>query len=163
MNYIVAICALIIGYLVNPFLQPYIGQKGKNLATIEDIAEITRNELIEKTKRQLKHDACLGALSSIDAKFSHLSWNNVPKQPTKQKLDISKIRECHSKLVLSCENTKIVEKFLEIIILDEGAQPTELLNEFRNLIRLELGLGTELTFNNEKAWIGSLVGDRVEE
>jgi len=109
----------------------------------------------------IKREACLDALSAVDAMFSHINWINVPKQPTKQKVDISKIRECYSKLVLSCENKETVEKFLEIIfdLNKNKKQPTVLLNEFRILIRKELDLKSKIEINEEKAWIGDIVGD----
>lgn len=118
----------------------------------------------ESRQWALKRDACLEALSAVDAMFSNQVWTNVPRQPTIQKVEILKFRECHSKLILSCNNIKTVEKFLEIMFYYTTetctqSPQTELLNEFRNLIREELNFGSKLEFNKEKAWIGSIIGD----
>lgn len=118
---------------------------------------LTKNRDFENRQWLIKRDACLDALSAIDSAFSHRVWTDVPKQPTKQKVDISKIRECHSKLTLSCNNVETIEMFLQIMLGEE--KPTELLNEFRNLIRGELDFGNKLNFNRTKAWIGSIGGD----
>lgn len=41
--------------------------------------------------------------------------------------------------------------------------PTDLLNEFRNLIRKELGYGHDLELNREKAWFGKVGFEPKEE
>ena len=40
-NYILAFCGFVLGLLTNSFLTKYFGKKGENLATKEDISEIT--------------------------------------------------------------------------------------------------------------------------
>lgn len=37
--------------------------------------------------------------------------------------------------------------------------PTDQLNELRNLIRKELGFGSEINLDRERAWFGQIVGD----
>jgi hypothetical protein len=41
--------------------------------------------------------------------------------------------------------------------------PTDLLNEFRKLIRKELGYGSDLELNREKAWFGKVGFEPKEE
>ena len=112
---IVNILALgIIALVIKNTLSSYLSEKGKNLATKEDVEEITRkietvraevakSQAVENSKRQLKHEACLQALSVIDAHFSQLFSN--PK-PTPQVADTVRARECHNKLILSCESVE---------------------------------------------------------
>ncbi|WP_157971408.1 hypothetical protein [Dyella sp. C9] len=149
-------------------LPAYVTEKGKNLATREDIEEITRKiegvrgdisraNAVEEQKRALKYEACLEALVVIDAHFSQLF------AMTPQSIDTSKAREAHSKLILSCNNVAIVEKFGELYFGPRAGEPrqspTDLLNEFRNLIRQELGFGSELPLDRERAWIGRSAAD----
>jgi hypothetical protein len=58
----------------------YFTEKGKNLATLEDIEDITKKveevkseiqkqQLVEKQKRELKNNALLNSLTLIDAHF----------------------------------------------------------------------------------------------
>lgn len=157
--------------LLRKGLPAYVSEKGKNLATREDIEEITRKiesvrgdisrvNAVEEQKRKLKYEACLEALAVIDAHFSQLF---AAKSPTPQPISAVKAREAHSKLILSCNNVSIVEKFSEIYFglrADESPRPpTDLLNEFRNLVRKELGFGSELSLDRERAWIGRAAGD----
>jgi len=148
----------------------YVSEKGKNLATQEDIEEITRKiesvrgdisraNAVEEQKRKLKYEACLEALSVIDAHFSQL----FAPSPTPQPISTVRAREAHSKLILSCNNVLIVEKFGEIYFGprtgESPSPPTDLLNEFRNLVRKELDFGSELPLDREHAWIARAAGD----
>lgn len=157
--------------LLKSFLPSYLSEKAKNLATKEDVEYITRrvesvkSELsrlgaVEEQKRKLRHEACLEALSVIDAHFSQLFKS---PRPTPQPISTVRAREAHSKLILSCNNIQIVEKFGEIYFGPRAGEParppTDLLNEFRNLIRVELGFGQELPLDRERAWVGRAAGD----
>lgn len=152
-------------------LPAYISEKGKNLATSEDIEKITlkietiradiyNSNAMEEQKRKLKYEACLEALAVIDAHFSQIF---AGEKPVPQPVSTARAREAHSKLILSCNNVLIVEKFGEIYFgprADELPRPpTDLLNEFRNLVRKELGFGSELPLDRERAWIGRAAGD----
>lgn len=152
-------------------LPAYVSEKGKNLATQEDIEEITRKiesvrgdisraNAVDEQKRKLKYEACLEALVVIDAHFSQLF---AAENPAPQPICTIRAREAHSKLILSCNDVLIVEKFGEIFFgprAGESPRPsTDLLNEFRNLIRKELGFGSELPLDSERAWIGRAAGD----
>lgn len=70
------------GFILKNYLPSYFTEKGKNLATKEDIAEITRkieavklkieaSKAVQQAKRNLKHEACLEALCLVDAHLSH--------------------------------------------------------------------------------------------
>ena len=157
--------------LIRNYLPSYAGEKGRNLATKQDIEEITRkieavkaeiqrNQLIEQAKRDLKYQACLEALGVIDGVFSH-SLDDPRIIP--QASDTARARECHNKLILSCDDVGIVRTFSEIMFGPKpGTQktpPTDLLNQFRNLVRKELGFGQEVSLDRDRAWIGAVVGD----
>ncbi len=116
---------------------------------------------IRESKRSLKHEACLNALSVIDADFSHRDWIVEGKKIddiNQQEIDISKARACHSQLALSCDDPKIVEAYVNILTSQNQSpsNPTESLNELRNLIRTELGFGNKIEFNKDQAWIAKL-------
>jgi len=151
------------------FFPAFFSEKGKNLATKQDIESITkkiegvkaefqRNQMIESDKMKLKHEALLESLRMVDAYFSHILTKNVPKHPTKQFASITEIRECHNKLILSLDNPEIIKVFLEIMFHDDKdtIAPTDKLNRFRNLIRKELGYGNELQLDRNKAWFGNI-------
>ncbi|AGR77093.1 hypothetical protein A7H1H_0784 [Aliarcobacter butzleri 7h1h] len=53
-NLIVVFVSVIISLILNKYLPSYFGEKGKNLATKEDIEEITSK--VEKVKFQLEND-----------------------------------------------------------------------------------------------------------
>src|SRR3989338_5764791 len=117
---LVGLAVLII--VLKKALPSYLSEKGKNLATKEDIEKITRKvesvktdlsraSAIEEQKRKLKYEACLEALSVIDAHFSQLFSS---PRPTPQPISTVKAREAHSKLILSFNDVRIVEKFGEI-------------------------------------------------
>lgn len=167
-NYISHIIILIIGALIG-FFSSYFSEKGKNLATKQDIGLITSkieeiksqfayNQMIESEKRKLKHEALLDALKMVDAFFSHTLLKNVPKNPTRQFATIEEARECHNKLILSVDNPEIIKTYLDIMFPknNDTIAPTDKLNSFRNLIRKELGYGQELILDKNKAWFGTI-------
>ncbi len=76
------------------------------------------------------------------------------------------VRKCHSGLLLTCENTEMLELFSLIIFgpktldIDKNKVPeTVLLNRFRNLARKELGFGNEISFDEDRAWFGFALSD----
>ena len=170
------IVLLIVASSVAAFFGAYLKEKAKGTATKEDIEEITRkiegvklelgkNKEIDSIKYNLRYEACLKSLSLIDAHFSHLLTPPEEGGIVKQHASTKEARECHSKLILSCENTEIVVKFDEIMFgpktqTETPPLPTDLLNEYRNLIRKELGFGAELPLDRDRAWFGRLNCDK---
>lgn len=156
--------------LLSVFLFQYFGDKGKNYATKQDISTITQKieeikakiqseQEIEKQKRQLKYDALLNALILIDAFFSHMLIPGPGQKIKKQYATTEEARRCHNSLILTCDNTEIVEKFSLIMFgpKDTEEEPiplTDLLNDFRNLVRKELGFGNIIPLDRERAWFG---------
>ena len=163
---------MVIGALIG-FGASYFSKKGENLATKQDIDEITTvvegiraevklYQMAESEKRQLKHKALVNALSMIDAHFSHTLTKNVPSPPTKQYATIEEARACHSELILTVDNPEIIKLFLDIMIPDPGDKtpPTDMLNEFRNMIRMELNYGESIQLDREHSWISSIGFDK---
>lgn len=168
MTYLVVILAAAAG----AFFGAYLKEKGKYFAIQQEIekqtekiesvrAKIEEDKLIFENKYQLKHDACLEALSLIDAHFSHVLNILESPEPDKQFATTEHARKVHNKLILSCENHEILNLFDKIIFGQNGdgesKAPTDLLNEFRNLVRDELGFGNKLDLNRERAWFGSVI------
>lgn len=158
--------------LLKSFLPKYLEEKGKNLATKEDIeeitqkvesvkAEISRSQSVFQAKYRLKHDACLEALKMVDAHFSHTLQDPDGQSIVKQFASTEHARECHNKLILACENTEILAVFDEIMFGPKNTDgqttpPTDLLNRFRNLIRHELGFGGDIELDRDRAWFGKV-------
>jgi len=169
-NIIILLAIGLVALLWKKTLLTYLSEKGKNLATKEDISEITtkveevkskiQNEQnIVKQKRELKYNAILHTLSLIDA---HLS-NNL-KQEDGQKIvkkfaTTQEVRECHNSLILTCESKEKLDIFIRIMFGQESMNTADknqtiVLNEYHNVVRKELGFGKELDLDEEKAWFG---------
>ncbi|MGW8257587.1 MAG: hypothetical protein ACWGMZ_08890 [Thermoguttaceae bacterium] len=158
--------------LVSAYLGGYFGNKGKNLATKQDIEDLTRQvetvkqeirnqDAISTAKRQMKYEACLEALAIVDAFFSQIGWTDLT--PVKQIADTARAREAHNKLILSCDDSEIVKLYMEILCgptSGEDIAPTDKLNNFRNAIRKELGFGNDIELDRKQAWIALLTGDQ---
>ncbi|MCF6185894.1 MAG: hypothetical protein L3J49_00235 [Desulfobulbaceae bacterium] len=163
---------LIVASALAAFFGAYLKEKAKGAATKEDIEEITqkiegvkreveKNKEIDSIKYNLKYEACLESLNLIDAHFSHLLTPSKEGDIIKQYASTKDARKCHSKLILSCENTELIEKFDEIMFGPKNTEttsraPTDLLNDYRNLIRKELEFGVELSLGRDRAWFGKL-------
>jgi hypothetical protein len=149
-------------------LTAYATAKGKNLATKEDTAEITR--LVESTKLalqhmdrfeakkyELKYDACLTALRIIDAQLSHIIVGDSNRNRVfieKQFANVEELRACQNRLILSVDNPNIVMMFVAILHR-KSLDPVRDLDSLRGLIRTELGFTGEALSDSETTWFGS--------
>ncbi|MFJ4349655.1 hypothetical protein ACIPZ5_02000 [Pseudomonas sp. NPDC089428] len=164
-----ALTAAILFCFIKYYFPKYLIKKAENLATKEDIREITREveevkseiskiDAIDASRRTVKLEACLNALAILDAHFSHIQWNADMKPPQKQMATIREAREAHSKLILTCDDIELVNLFCEILFQKSNTQPlTDQLNKFRNLVRRELGFGGEKELDRNTAWIATIV------
>lgn len=170
---IVILLGLVAGsLLLKNSLPKYFEEKGKNLATKEDIeeitqkvesvkAEISRSQLVFQAKYQMKHEACLEALALVDAHFSHTLQDPDGREIVKQFASTEQARACHNKLILTC-GIELLSKFEEIMFGprepgEPQKPPTGLLQDFRNLIRKELGFGTDRQLDRERVWFGKAI------
>lgn len=147
----------------------YLKEKGKNTATKEDIAEVTRKieevkiEMSEKdristVKYEHKREACLRMLTIVDAHLSHTVKTDKDGKKVaadKQYADIESARKCHNDLLLSVDNQLIVEKFLSIL-LGKASKPVQTLDELRLEIRKEMGYDGNPHRDTDATWIAVL-------
>jgi hypothetical protein len=152
----------------------YFTEKGKNLATLEDIEDITKKveevkseiqkqQLVEKQKRDLKYNALLNSLTLIDAHYSQLLAPGPGQKIKRQHATTEEARRCHNDLILTSENIELIEMFSLIMFGNNDKvkePPTTLLNKFRNMIRKDLGFGNEIPLNEETAWFGYFTGEK---
>ena len=156
--------------LLRQTISSYASEKGKNLATKEDISAITH--LIESTKislqqrdryeakrYELKYQACLKALAIVDAQISHVVKSDNQGNSTevdKQYATAEEIRSCHNELILSLDNSAVVSTFIAILT---GSSTNAIadLDKLRGLVRAELGFPGSPHTDEEKTWIGRSV------
>jgi hypothetical protein len=166
-----ALLGAIISYLLlNRSLTAYASEKGKNLATKEDVAEITRlvesaklalhqQDRFEEKKYELKYNACLNMLKIVDAQLSHLIKTDNNGNPTtvdKQYADAGRIRACHNELILALDNSEIVKVFIGILT-GSSTNPIVDLDRLRSLTRAELGFIGAAHSDTNATWIGKSV------
>lgn len=148
-------------------LKAYTEEKGKNLATKEDVSKIT--ELVESTKAtiqrlnrvderkyELKYEACLNALKILDAQLSHvLTTDNDGKPATivKQTATAEEVRSCHNALILTVDNPNIVSTFLDILT-GQSKNPVVALDTIRADIKSELGFIGKAPSDTKRTWLG---------
>lgn len=154
----------------------YFKTKGQNLATKQDVeiitakigqvkADIQNNQEIEKQKRELKYNALLNSLNLIDAHLSHHSPANGQLKITKQYASAEEARNCHNNLILSCDNTETLDLFSRIMFGPKESErdtipPTTLLNRYRNMVRKELGFGSEIQLDEKRAWVAKVIFEK---
>jgi|GEM_PF-4092384 len=166
---IIAICNGASIFAIN-----YFGTKSTNLATKQDIAEITqkvdsvkaeiqKNQDIGKEKHQTKYKALLQSLKIIDAYFSHI---DIPgKIITKQNASIEEVRACHDDLLLTCDSSETLNLFTKIMNPEKKGYGFKdnlmtLLVAYRNQVRIELGYGSFNYLDTDFVWIGKINFDK---
>ena len=156
----------------------YLKKKGENVATKEDIEELTNKvesvkkdyELIRKTEGRkflLKYEACLEALKVVDEFYlinmkleieAVIGEDITVKDPE----SLGKIaREVHSLLVVSCDNKETLDLYRRCVWI-EWPENMSLVVDFRWAIRKELGFSSSnmiVDSNKDKAWIGILTSN----
>ncbi|MAH06162.1 MAG: hypothetical protein CL561_11460 [Alphaproteobacteria bacterium] len=158
----------------------YFREKGKNLASKEDIAELTRIaraveaevrhiDRVEERRYELKYQACMDALEIVDSIFCHLEWT-VPVEgsngknrivtitsedmPT-QTVKASEVRRCHSNLQITCKNKEVLDQFNLLLFGGADNLPMTLL-KFRKLIKEELQFEGELPKDERQIWFSGV-------
>lgn len=121
----------------------------------------TRNR-IEEAKFKLKYDACIEALTVIDEFYIRPFKEEVAKRKIEGVINYlnpielgAKARECHNKLVLTCDSAEVIELFRRAIKLDNRPDDeADIIVDFRAAVRKELGFGTTIVdLDRENAWI----------
>jgi hypothetical protein len=121
---------------------------------------IKSRELGEQRRWEIKREACLEALETIDARFADYDWNTSNGNPMKVDkqdfVETAKIRSCFNRLVLACNDSKVpqlFEKCLHLQFSESELPPLDMKSvvSLRNAIRKELGFGKDLT--TDVSWI----------
>jgi hypothetical protein len=122
-------------------------------------AEIALTQHSSHTKWEIKRNACLKALSIIDAHFSNLKWSgtdskgkplelgSMEKQPMPS---IQEVRQCYNELTLSCDEQAVPMLYKRCLLQSVKA---EVVVDLRNAIRKELGFGAPVDFDRSQAFI----------
>lgn len=156
------------------FFGPYLARKAENTASKEDVKKLTilveavkadmqKDWMVAETKFRLKHDALLSSLSVLDAYFSSVLYTPGQPNAAKQYSTIVEVRECHSKLLLTCDSAELVATYMDIIFPEENdhAPLTIKLNKYRRLVRKELGFGDGFAFSEDKAFVSTICFEKT--
>jgi hypothetical protein len=125
---------------------------------------IRTNELKEQRRWAEKREACLEALEIIDAFFSHQSWSTGVEPDRQEVVGTDRVRSCYNRLVLTCEDGDLLDKFKDCLKLANPNRPAkpltaDLIVDLRNAIRKELGFGKAVDQDRERAWISRIPWD----
>lgn len=164
-------------YFFKKYLFSYSSEKGKNLATKEDIEEITRK--IENVKSEylieletvrielskslhqknelwiMKRNACFKALNLANAVLSNYEYSNVPKgHIVPQKESIESARSCFNELECTCEGLEVIEMLKKIVF---GSGTVDDIIDLRIAVRKELGFENILIDSDrDSAFLGRI-------
>ena len=165
-------------FMFKRYLFSYSSEKGKNLATKEDIEEITRKiesvksvysvnlekikALLSESSHQknavwlIKRNACLKALDLANAVLSNYEYSNVPKEDmVPQRESIESARSCFNELACTCESSEVIDQ-LKIILFDKTTSPAAIV-DLRNAVRKELGFeNTSIDLDRDHAFVGKI-------
>jgi len=164
-------------YFFKKYLFSYSSEKGKNLATKEDIEEITRK--IENVKSEylieletvrvellkilhqknevwvMKRNACLKALELANAVLSNYEYENLSTGsivPQQQSIEFA--RSCFNELACTCEGSEVLEQLKKIM---SGNGTVDLIVDLRNAVRKELGFEKEsIDLDRDSAFLGKI-------
>lgn len=152
----------IVGFVGGGVGAAIIGFLARDWFAVRLKASIDKEALIQRAAFELKRSACLGALSVVDAAFSQREWKDGEKvvDVAKQPLEIEAARRAYNELALTCKNPTIVELYSRALGLRTPDEPpqsgaADLIVDLRNAMREELGFGTNLEFDRNKAWIAN--------
>lgn len=142
-----------------------IGFLARDWVAVRLKAAIEKEAFIQRAVFDLKRSACLDALAVVDAAFSQRDWQHIGQEVevAKQVLEIEAARRAYNQLALTCSDPSIVDLYVRALGLRLPDQPPEtvsadLIVDLRNTMRKELGFGSDLNFDRERAWIAKIDG-----
>jgi Na+/phosphate symporter len=153
--------------IISNFVLEYFKNKGGNIATKQDIVNITqkiesvkleiyKSQEVDKLKRELKYNALLKSLNIIDAYLSNfITFEGIMKQYA----SAEESRECYNNLILTCDNSEIIKSYENILMSEKSKDATGTqfvlteLENYRKLVRQELKFGKPIITNPDKIWI----------
>lgn len=184
-TFIIFIGFISIGLILKSFLPKYMEEKGKNLATKEDIKEITKNteevkeifnKKIAEFSKELELKLHLEQLV-YDNKFkviqetlqlidSYISWlqikradgivdNNVIREKITSEELTLEARKCYNNLCITCNQIEILTCFNKIMV-GSNENIFDLYNEFRNLCRKELKINNQIEFDKDNIFYAKI-------
>lgn len=124
-------------------------------------AEIDHQSHTRRAAYEIKREACLNALSVVDAHLSHLTFDGI--KPVTQGFSIAEARRAHSHLMLTCDNKDVPTLFEQLLGLHNpnDAKPVIEIGKVRELrmeMRKELGLSPMEDLESDNIWITSATG-----
>ena len=180
------LAALTIGFFSRQFLAPYFGEKAKNLATKEDVADITRivedirtgNQLlVERTRPktaeeilrretllQSKISAYHEAIDMAYRKFAagdHVIAGNLDTYKTPEGVSVPReyeINLIYGRLALYGGSRAVLDKYASLFIT--RTSPGDI-GDLIELMREELGLGEATVLGHEYPYIFGLERTRI--
>ena len=152
------------GLGIKKYTDTYMSKKGENLATKEDIKELTalseeiKNEFVNKQyhEQQLYNIKLEAINDSLDFLDKYISWHTFDsgKLPVREKISKEqltvKARHCYNRLIITCQNEELLKCFNRICF-HKQENILELYINFRNLARKELGLN-ELSLDKDNVF-----------
>ena len=125
-------------------------------------SQVKAQESVAQTKWEIKRDACLKALDTVDALWANMEWKGtdakgkevgsaaIEKQPPPT---IGDVRNCYNSLVLSCDTESVPREYKRCLNMSGGLKGDAIV-DLRNAVRKELGFGGEIDFDRDTAFIG---------
>lgn len=148
-----AVATGVVGLVINH----YLGSKVKSA--------IDHDSHLRKTAHEQKREACLNALTVVDACFSHKKWTSQGGEfkPIPQSYSIADVRRAHGQLAIWCENTEIIALYENLLGLRAPGEENMIIDagtivKLRNAMRKELGLSEIEDFNRKLSWIAYVPG-----
>lgn len=165
---------------IKKLIEGYMNEKGKNLATKQDIETITRiteevkqefnNKMMKLTEevrlqnykeQQLylqKIKAINDSLDLIDEYISYgMETTITPYRKNIVNSDFTiKVRDTYNALVVVCNDKRILDLFLNIILCEEGDPIVQWYNDYRNYAREELGLEPIQKMDSKRIFISKI-------
>lgn len=135
-----------------------VGFLGKDWLAVRLKASIDEEFKTKAAAFEIKRQACVDALSVVDAHYAQTDWKKegVPLRIEKQDApQIAKARECFNRLALTCKSPEVIRLYLKSLGIGEPMKGSDI-HELRNAMREELGFGSSLDLSDEKLWIGAL-------
>lgn len=124
------------------------------------VNDLKEQEKIKDEKWLIKRDACLEALDLADAALSNMDWDHVDAAKiVKQEIDTVKVRACFNKLACSCDNPEVLSAFKKAVGR-KGKVSGDIMTDFRNIIRSELGFGDSLEDDRSSSFFARVQGDK---
>ena len=166
-DWVTLVSAIIVALITSftSYLLAYKNNK-KEIEKIKKQLDANINELKQGELYIIKKQAIFNSLDLIDTYISWLTLNNGENNVVPERIDITPLeltqmgRKCYNELCLTCDNSKLLELFLEIVFNSESNIFVNYA-EYRNLAREELGLN-KIEFYKDRVFISRISTINIE-